>query len=94
MDTLMKADIFFFVTTIVVVVSGTLGIVITLYILPILKNIWEITERIKQETHEIADDIDTFRDSIKEKAGTVGSIVDVVGGLFGKRKKKTKQVSK
>jgi 5-bromo-4-chloroindolyl phosphate hydrolysis protein len=65
MDTLIHADIFFFITTIaVIIISIILGVVLY-YLIKILKNVRDITESVKEETNLIRKDIQDARENIK-----------------------------
>lgn len=61
MQTLIHADIFFFITTIAVVLIS-IGIVIALvFLILILKNLHKLSETVKTEADQIAGDIDAMR---------------------------------
>jgi len=61
MQTLIHADIFFFVTTVAVILF-TIGIVIALvFVIMILKNLHKLSETVRTEADHIAGDIDAIR---------------------------------
>lgn len=71
MDAISRSDIFFSLTSLAVILM-TAGILIVLYyVIKILKDVESITETTKQETDEIAGDIDSARSFIK-RAGLLG----------------------
>lgn len=80
METLAKADIFFFVTAIAVVAISILIIAICVYILRILADTKNITSKVRKESDEILADVGAVR-RIVERQGKR------VGGIFGTRKK-------
>lgn len=61
MDTLIHADIFFFVATIGFVIIG-IGVVIALvFVIMILKSLHKLSETVRMEADHIAGDIDSLR---------------------------------
>lgn len=62
----MKADIFFFVTTASVVVISLLAVVAFIYLVLILKNIFYISKKARQQTDKTVEDISNLRQSVKE----------------------------
>jgi hypothetical protein len=67
MNDILHANIFFFITSIVVVVLGILAIVGLYYILSILKNIRDITRRAERGSEILAADLEDFRENIREE---------------------------
>ena len=61
MQTLIHADIFFFVTTITVIVVGIAIIVALIFVILILRNLYKLSATVKNEADLIADDIDAMR---------------------------------
>jgi len=85
----MKSDIFFFITTVVVIVLGILFLWLMIYLITIFKTIREITGRAKTLFNATSDDIDQFRTNIKEKGI---SWTNLAGAFMPKKKaKKTKE---
>ncbi len=76
----MKADIFFFITTIAVVIFTILGICISVYIIQILKNIKRASDRLEQSIESTFDHADALSQTIKESF--------LFNLLFGKKAKK------
>lgn len=84
----MKSDIFFFVTTIVVVILGLLFLWLMIYLITIFKTIREITGRAKTLFNATSDDIDEFRTNIKEKGI---SWTNLASAFMPKKKTATKK---
>ncbi len=88
MEEFMKADIFFFITSIAVVLV-TIGSVVALYyIIRILRNIREVTERMDEGSKVLAEDLSELRGTIKREGFVWGHIFGFLkkqSGLFGKR---------
>ena len=79
MTEIAKSEIFFFVTTIIVVVLGILSTVILVYGIYIFKNIKEISDRIKKESELISDDIRELRANLRAELRTEGRHWKAVG---------------
>ena len=80
MDTLMKANIFFFVTTIAVVAFTLVGVVAFLYLIGILRDIRRATRRLGDELEAMEESADALYRRISESF--------IFTMLFGKRKRK------
>ena len=66
MDTLIHADIFFFVTTIAVVVIALFFIIALIYLIKTLNRIKDIAEQVRQETVLFREDIHGLRNSVRQ----------------------------
>jgi predicted Holliday junction resolvase-like endonuclease len=94
MQTLIHADIFFFVTTIVIVLVAIVFIIVLIYIAIILADIRELSRTIKKEGAEIVEDVHVFRQEVKEEAkysmknnsSTVAAFFNLIANLFARRK--------
>jgi len=80
MQELMKADIFFFVTSLAVILL-TVGLIIALYyIVRILRNVRDISERVDEGTKALAEDLTVVRSNLK----TGGFAWKHIFGFLGK----------
>jgi len=94
MQTLIHADIFFFVTTIIEVIVAAVLIVVLVYIAVILADIRELSRTIKTEGAEIINDVHSYRQEIKEEAkyamknnsSTMAAFFALVASVFANRK--------
>ncbi|MDD5165283.1 MAG: hypothetical protein PHG25_01970 [Candidatus Pacebacteria bacterium] len=85
MQTLIHADIFFFISTIALVIIS-IGIVIALiFIILILKNLHRLSETVRTEAGHIAEDIDAMR--AKAKGFSWGIAFKIFKSLFTNRNK-------
>lgn len=75
METVMKADIFFFITTIAVVLFTAVLITVLYFVLKLVRVFTEISEIVRDEAQLIKDDIDGARDTIRSNAEVVGTII-------------------
>lgn len=82
----MQANVFFFVTTITVAVIGIFAGIILFYVLKIVRDVREITEKMKRKSDEISMDIDDLRARIREdgvRFRDVAMFFAQKAGLFG-----------
>lgn len=90
-DSLIHADIFFFISTIALVLIS-IGIVIVLvYIIKILRNVGEVTDRIKTESGEIVADLRKLRASLRDEGMKWKHVADLVRTFFMRKGKKVKK---
>jgi len=90
MESLIHADIFFFITTIIVVILGILFAVILFYIAKILADIREISRIARSESGDIAEDIKHIRqevnDELQSGSSIIFSLIKVIRNLFRYRR--------
>lgn len=82
MQNLVQADIFFFITSIVVVILGTATIIASVYIMRILHSVRYIVNKIKEESDHVSDDIAELRGRVKEGGVKFSSIIRTLGAFF------------
>jgi uncharacterized protein YoxC len=84
-ETLIKADIFFFVTTVAVVII-TIGLVVgMIYLIRILHVIKRISHRAEKTADMVADDIVELRNTIKEQGMSAKRILNFFKNKSKKR---------
>ncbi len=71
MEAVLKADVFFFVTTIAVVILTILGIIIGVYLVRILREVEYIARVAREEVDELSEDISEIAGNIKESVEEV-----------------------
>ncbi len=84
MDSVLKSDLFFFITSIAVVLVSAVLIVIMVYIVRIMRDIKDIASTLKQQTDALSDDIDEFRSKVKEGSWT--KFIGFMGKFIGRGK--------
>lgn len=95
MQTLIHADIFFFITSIVVVILAIFAIVILFYVLRIVRSVDHIVDNIKKESDSVAADIEMLRTNIKEKGTHLFSfLVTASKFLLGRNVKERSRAKK
>lgn len=94
MDTLIHADIFFFVTTIAIVVVALLWVIALIYLIKVLNRIKNIAEQVRDETILFREDIHGLRDSIQREGFKVKHLFNFGYDFFKKHVgKKSKEKS-
>ena len=88
----MKADIFFFVTTIAVAVISVLIVIGLVYVIAILKITKDFSKKVKEEGEATLEDLKEFRAKIKITKG-IGKLPVIFGFIkklseIGKSKRK------
>lgn len=90
MDTVMKSEIFFFITSIAVVVLTILVGVVIAYLIRILRNVDDISEKAKEETALIKEDVAELRQNLREQGIKAKSFVTFFNKLKGRKRKNIK----
>jgi amino acid permease len=80
MTDVIKADVFFFVSTISVVIIAIFVIVALVYVIRILRDAQKLSQQVREEGEAILQGVGRFR----------GVIARVLGGTFMNRKRKKK----
>ncbi len=87
MNDFLKQDIFFFVTTIAVVLISIVFLVVLVYLAKILKDIKYISKKAKTEADLITEDLSELRQNIKEKGMAAKHFFSFFSNLYKKHKK-------
>ena len=91
MTDFIKADIFFFVTTVAVVCVSAVVIVVLIYVVKILKDIFKIAEKAKSESDNIIADLRELRASIREEGAKLKSISEILTTFAPKKRSEKKK---
>lgn len=84
MNEFLKMDIFFFITSVAVVLFTLIGAYVLWQISRVLKHIEHISEQVAHETDNIRGDLAEVREDIKSGKGKLKSLF----GLFGRVSKR------
>jgi Na+-driven multidrug efflux pump len=76
----LKMDIFFLVTTVVVVLLGTLLAVLLYQLIRVLQDVREITDTVKHEAHAVVHDFHEVREDVKEGIATAKHYTKAIAG--------------
>ena len=90
MNTLIHADLFFFVTTIVVVVVGIAFTIALVYLAKVLSDIKAVTQQVKEETILFREDIKELRSDIKKEGFRAERLFMFFRNFFKKAKTRSK----
>ena len=88
METLMKSEIFFFITSIATVILTILIGIVAAYLIRILRNVDDISKTAKNEASLIKEDVADLRQNIRDEGIKVKSFVSFFNKLKGRRPKK------
>ena len=94
MDTLIHADIFFFVTTIVVVAVGIILGIALVYLIRILGDVKKVSKKVKEGAEVLSDDLSDLRNNLKEDGGQLRGFLKSLLRFFGASSKKAKNTHK
>ena len=76
----LRMDIFFIVTTVVVVFVGILLSVLMYYLIKVVRDISEITATVKVEAQGVIDDVREVREDVKEGIANAKSYGKAIAG--------------
>ena len=88
MDTLIHADIFFFITTIVLIVISIGLVVIIIYVIKILHDVSGLVSNAREEGEEIVKDIKQLRLKVKDQGLKFNFLRTFVGSILKRRRAK------
>lgn len=88
MNEFLKMDIFFFISTLAVILFSVLGLLVLWQFSRILKNIEHISEQVSKESDEVRSDLAQMRGDIKRGKGRVKSLFGFLGKIGGRVSKK------
>lgn len=87
MNTIMKSDIFFFITSIAVVIIAVLLVILIVYLIKVSKDIKYISQKAKTEADNIIQDVSTLRTNIKEQGSKVKDLAGIFSHFYKQKKK-------
>lgn len=82
MQSLIQANIFFFITSVVVIIFATVLIVAAIYVVRILHSVRYIVDKIKKESDYVSEDIAELRGRIKDGGVTLSGIARTLASFF------------
>ncbi len=75
MSEIAKADIFFLVTTVSVVVATLAGIIIAAYVIAAVREFYKVAKLIKEEGALISDDLKRLHEDFKKEGSVLKKII-------------------
>jgi hypothetical protein len=97
MDTLIHADVFFFITSVAVVLVSIATIIITVYLVGILSDVKHMSREWKKENEHFIRDARSFRDAVRDEGMKWKHIADAIHSFIEKfiaPKKSSKKTTK
>ena len=94
MDTLIHADIFFFVTTIAVVVITIALTVLVVYLVKVFRSVRKIADMVSDETVLVRKDIADLRSEVRVRGARAVGMLDWVDRFFGMGSRKSRSKNK
>ncbi|MDB5265688.1 MAG: hypothetical protein JWM39_401 [Parcubacteria group bacterium] len=88
MDPFLQMHIFFFVTTVVVVIFGVLSCVALVYLVLLFRTLNRFANTVHEETEEIRADLDDMRRKAKREGLRLGHLITFFGKTAKRAKKK------
>ncbi len=94
MDTLIHADIFFFITTCALVLLTIIAGVALVYVVFIAKNIHYVVKKVKEESDNISGDIAHARQKIRDQGVKLASLMAFLKTIISLRSTKKETPAK
>ena len=79
-QSLIHADIFFYITSIAVIILTALLIILFYYLVKIARHLEHTSKRLREESDHIMDDVSIIRESIEEQGGRAMSALRFIFG--------------
>lgn len=92
-ESLIHADIFFFISTIALVLISAAIIVASVYAIRILKNIKEVTDKINAESTELVADLKKLRANLRDEGVKWKHVADLARNFFVRKGKSVKKAA-
>jgi hypothetical protein len=91
-QSLIHADVFFFISTIaLVIISAGLGVAI-FYLIKILRNVREFSDKAKEEGFEMLSDLKKLRAGLRDEGIKWKHVATLVRSFFGRKAEKIDKV--
>lgn len=94
MSEVLQANIFFFITSVSVVLVTILLVAVLFYVLGILRNVKEVTDRIKEGSRMLAQDFSQAREAIKREGKKTTNIISFFLDRFEPKKRRASRKKK
>lgn len=91
-ESFIHADIFFFISTIAVVLVSIGAIVALFYVIRILRDVREVSDKVKEESGEIMGDLKKLRANLRDEGVKWKHVVGLARTFFVRKGTKAKRV--
>lgn len=81
MNEFLKMDVFFVVTTTVILLLGVFALVALYFIIKILKNVDHVSKNVSEESDHIKVDVNILRAKIRDEGMRVQHLLGLFGGM-------------
>ena len=88
METLIHADIFFFISSVSSVLFAVGFVVVVVYVVRILDDMKHISTKMREEGDRIVEDVEVLREKAKEEGVRIKSVFDFFLDLLNRRQKR------
>ena len=82
MDTLVQADIFFFITSTAVVIVTIATLIALYFFIQILRDVRYTSKRVREETDKIISDVDDLREFVKKEGKRAINLKELVSWVL------------
>lgn len=89
-DSFIHADIFFFISSVALVIISIGITVLIIYLISIMKNIRDISEKVKGESGELIKDIKDLRITLRQEGIKWRHVADMIRHFFSHKEDKKK----
>lgn len=83
MNSLLQADIFFFVTSLTIVAVAIAFIIALIFLIQILRDVHHVSGRIREQSDRVFQDVEDLRGFIKREGQKAVNLKELVGGIIG-----------
>ena len=91
MNNLIKSDVFFFITSIAVVVIAILLTILIVYLIKVSKDIRYISQKAKTEADNIIDDVSQLRTNLKQEGSKIKDLAGIFARFYNPKKTKSRK---
>ncbi|HXK37586.1 MAG TPA: hypothetical protein VJ579_00770 [Candidatus Paceibacterota bacterium] len=93
MNDFLKMDIFFVVTTFVVLLWGIIGAVVLYYVIRVLKYIEQLSRTVAEGADELRGDLDEVRAQVREEGVRFKHVIQFFSGALSQPPKRSRKKS-
>jgi membrane protein implicated in regulation of membrane protease activity len=90
MNDFLKMDVFFLVTTTVVILLAVFALVALYYIIRILKSVDHVAHNVSEESDSLRDDITVLRAKVREEGMRVQHFLEFFAGITSRQRGRKK----
>ena len=94
MEMVLQTNIFFFITSIAVIIVTVLVVIGLFYILSILRNIKDISNKAKRGSEILAEDFSIIHNKVKKNDFKIGHVVDFFIQLIPMKRRRSAKTKK